>query len=201
MAKESNLKLGGYLAYTPRELAKLPEPVLRQEYNRLRKIALARGSALSRSEFADSAGARRIEGHFQLSASKLTKNELIYELNELATVTTSELTSVRALQRQRRESLATLKEHGYNIGRKDFAAFGRFMEQVREFYGRKNVDSPRAAEVFAIASKRGIPAEELLQNLDYWAEHSEQLKHSRRTNPDGSIRTAEDYRQLFGGIG
>ena len=200
MAKtHSTLRLGEWWAYTPYKLNQQSEATLRAEYARLRKIALARGKALARSEFAETKSAKRVIGQFKTPASKLSKRELVYELHELATVTTSQMTSVRGLQRQRRETLATLKLHGYNIKAKDLEKFGEFMEDLRDFYGRKALDSARAADLFAVAQKRGLSTEELYEDFDYWVEHTEQLKHSRIHNPDGSVRTANDYKLLFNG--
>ena len=197
--KNSNLRLGDWWDYTPYKLNQQSEAVLRAEYARLRKIANARGEALARSEFANTKSARRVIGKFKTPASKLSKRELVYELNELATVTTSQITSVRGLQKQRRETIATLKAHGYNIKPKDLEKFGEFMSALRDFYGRTQVDSPRSADLFAVAQRRGISTEELSADFNYWMEHTEQLKHARIHNPDGSRRTAHDYRMLFDG--
>ena len=197
--KNSNLRLGDWWDYTPYKLNQQSEATLRAEYTRLRKIANARAEALARSEFAGSKSAQRVIGKFKTPASKLSKRELVYELNELATVTTSQLTSVRGLQKQRRETIATLKSHGYNIKAKDIEKFGEFMDALRDFYGRTKIDSPRAAELFAIAQRRGISTEELSADFNYWIAHVDQLKHARIHNPDGSVRTAHDYRMLFDG--
>lgn len=197
--KNSNLRLGDWWDYTPYKLNQQSTATLRAEYARLRKIANARGEALARSEFADTKSAQRVIGKFKTPASKLSKRELVYELQELATVTTSQLTSVRGLQKQRRETIATLKSHGYNIKSKDLEKFGEFMEAIKDFYGRTRVDSPRAADLFAIAQRRGISNEELSADFNYWISHADQLKHSRIQNPDGSRRTAHDYRMLFDG--
>lgn len=198
--KNSNLRLGGWWDYTPYKLNQQSEAALRAEYARLRKIAIARGEALARSEFAETKSAKRVIGQFKTPASKLSKRDLVYGLHELATVTTSQMTSVRGLQRQRRETLATLKLHGYNIKPKDLEKFGEFMEDLRNFYGRKGFDSARTADLFATAQRRGISTEELYEDLDYWLVHREQLKHARIHNPDGSVRTAHDYRMLFDGV-
>ena len=178
--KNSNLRLGDWWDYTPYKLNQQSEAVLRAEYTRLRKIANARGAALARSEFAGAKSAQRVIGKFTTPASKLSKRELVYELNELATVTTSQLTSVRGLQKQRRETIATLKAHGYNIKAKDLEKFGEFMSALRDFYGRTQVDSPRSADLFAVAQRRGISTEELSADFNYWI-------------------TAHDYRMLFDG--
>ena len=195
--KNSNLRLGDWWDYTPYKLNQQSEAALRAEYARLRKIAIARGEALARSEFAETKSAKRVIGQFKTPASKLSKRDLVYGLHELATVTTSQMTSVRGLQRHRRETLATLKLRGYNIKAKDLEKFGEFMEDLRDFYGRKALDSPRAADLFAAAQRRGISNEELYEDFDYWLEHTEQLKHARIHNPDGSVRTAEDYKIAF----
>ena len=197
--KNSNLRLGDWWDYTPYKLNKQSEATLRAEYARLRKIALARGAALARSEFAETKSAQRVIGHFKTPASQLSKRELVYGLQELATVATSQMYSVRGLQRQRRETIATLKLHGYNIKPKDLEKFGEFMEALRDFYGRKALDSARTADLFAVAQRRGISNEELYEDFNYWLEHTEQLKHSRIHNPDGSVRTANDYKLLFNG--
>ena len=198
--KHSNLRLGDWWDYTPYKLNQQSEATLRAEYARLRKIALARGAALARSEFANTKCAQRVIGQFKTPASKLSKRELVYELHELATVTTSQMTSVRGLQKQRRETIATLKSHGYNIKPKDLEKYGEFMDALRDFYGRTSYDSPRSADLFAAAQRRGISTEELSEDFNYWMEHAEQLKHSRIHNPDGSRRTAHDYRMLFDGV-
>ena len=198
--KNSNLRLGEWWDYTPYKLNQQSEAALRAEYARLRKIAIARGEALARSEFAGTKSAQRVIGQFKTPASKLSKRELVYELHELATVTTSQMTSVRGLQRQRRETLATLKLHGYNIKAKDLEKFGEFMEDLRDFYGRKALDSAGAADLFAVAQRRGISTEELYEDFNYWIAHTDQLKHARIHNPDGSVRTAHDYRMLFGRV-
>ena len=197
--KNSKLRLGEWCDYPPYKLNQQSEAALRAEYARLRKIAIARGEALARSEFAETKSAKRVIGQFKTPASKLSKRELVYELHELATVTTSQMTSVRGLQRQRRETLATLKMHGYNIKAKDLEKFGEFMEDPRDFYGRKGLDGARAADLFAVAQRRGISTEELYEDFNYGLEHTEQLKHARIHNPDGSVRTAHDYKIALNG--
>lgn len=197
--KNSNLRLGDWWDYTPYKLNQQSEATLKAEYTRLRKIANARGEALARSDFADTKSAQRVIGKFKTPASQLSKRELVYELQELATVTTSQMTSVRGLQKYRRESIATLSAHGYNVKVKDFNDFGDFMEALRNFYGKGQFDSPRGADLFRIAQRKGISPDELSADFNFWMANQEKLKTQRVHNPDGSVRTAHDYRMLLDG--
>lgn len=196
--KKKTLRLGDYSVYYPANLAQLPAAELKQEYNRLRGLVQSRMEALSRSEFTDTQGYLKYKDRFSKPAGQLTHTELIYELSELATAATSAATSVRGLQRQRKETYETLKEHGYNIQKKDVKAFGEFMQAATDFYGSKVYDSPRVAELFAVARKKGLDPAELTDDLNYWQQHVDDLKHARKYNSaDHSLRTVEDYRQAI----
>ena len=72
------------------------------------------------------------------------------------------------------------------------------MEAVTEFYGKKMYDSPRVAELFSVAKKKGIDPAELTEDLNYWQAHVEDLRNAKRYNTaDHSPRTVEDYRQAI----
>ena len=79
--KKSNLRLGDWWDYAPYKLNQQSEAALRAEYARLRKIALARGAALARSEFAETKSAQYVIGQFKTPASKLSKRKIVYELH------------------------------------------------------------------------------------------------------------------------
>lgn len=192
------LRLGDYHSYVPSVLRERSDKALRDEYNRLRRIVNTRLEHLSKSEFAENSKAlRQYQGKFKQPASKVSKKDLPFLISELATAATSGNTSVQALRRQRRESIATLREHGYNIKTKDYAAFVEFMEAVRLQSAGRIYDSPRDAELFSVATKKGINPAELTEDLDYWRAHVEDLRYARRKDAGGNEKTIEDYKQAI----
>lgn len=192
------LKLGKYTVYQPSILEMIPDKDLRDEYNRLRNIYKKRSTAYERSEWADSEKYRQISGRYQEPAGKLSNEDLIMNLSEMASVLTFEMPGVKALQQQRSATLKTLMEHGYTgINKSNYEEFTRFMEAIREFSMGRATDSPRDAALFGIAERKGVDPDELLDDLDYWREHMFDLKYAKVHNGDGSVRTLEDYRQAI----
>lgn len=129
----AQLKLGKRYMYTPSYLDAFSDNELAEEYNRLRKIANKRLEALGRSEFATSQTYLVNKGQYEKTASQMaSRSELLRKLSAVGQMVGAKTGSVRGLQRQRADSVATLRESGYTfVTKKNFHLFLQFMEQWR----------------------------------------------------------------------
>lgn len=193
-----NLNLGDFNVYRTDFLMQVPAKLLQQEYARLRTIYNKRSAAMERSEFASNPRYNNVKGIRFNTPTNVKGVELAEATAELASILQWDLPGVAALKRQRAQNLRTLHEHGFkNINKDNYDDFVEFMEDVRSFYGTRAYDSDRVAELFNIAEKKGIDADDLQEDMDFWLENMDKLKYAKTHNADGSQRTAEDYRKAI----
>lgn len=129
---------------------------VRKEYSRLRSIWRKRYDRLLKSDYSDIniVKDRPIQRYKQLK--DITSDREIYHLlSELATIITSDRTTVTGLKKREKEQMqhindvygAELKTH------EDLLNFGRFMEQLRDFASDRIYDSDFAVELYSDGEK------------------------------------------------
>ena len=132
MAKRKNVDAltWQYDDYYPYKLEQLDERALKKEYSRLREIANRRLNRLQASEYKETDLAKEYAGGFAILADV---EDLPRELTKLARFVASERTSVTGLKRIEKQTVETLKEHGYDfVNTKNVRQFGAFMEEMRQ---------------------------------------------------------------------
>lgn len=129
---------------------------VRKEYSRLRSIWRKRYERLLKSDYKDInlVKDRPIQRYKQLK--DITSDREIYHLlSELATIITSDRTTVTGLKKQEKQQMQHLN-HVYGTELKtheDLLNFGRFMEQLRDFTSDRIYDSDFAVDLYSDGEK------------------------------------------------
>lgn len=156
---------------------------IRDEYTRLRKIAISRLSRIAESEYADSETYRRNINQYK-PVSELSPGELksyFYNLSRMIGAETGSLTGLRRADARRVE---TLQDRGYEfVNRKNVRQFGEFMEEWRVREELKGFSSEQVAELYGETIRRKIPPEKIQQEFEYWLENQDEMERMpRRVN-------------------
>lgn len=129
---------------------------VRKEYSRLRSIWRKRYERLMKSDYKDInlVKDRPIQRYKQLK--DITSDREIYHLlSELATIISSDRTTVTGLKKQEKEQMQHINDiYGTELKtHEDLLNFGRFMEQIRDFASDRIYDSDFAAELYSEGEK------------------------------------------------
>ena len=111
-------------SYTPEGAKLLTERNLREEYSRLRSIAVKRLHRLGTSEWNDTDLYLRSKSKFKKLKDIKNERELRYLFSDLHYFLASPRSSVTGLNKIRKQSLDTLHSHGYKfVTKKNFIKF------------------------------------------------------------------------------
>lgn len=129
---------------------------VRKEYSRLRSIWRKRYERLLKSDYKDInlVKDRPIQRYKQLK--DITSDREIYHLlSELATIITSDRTTVTGLKKQEKQQMQHINDmYGTELKtHEDLLNFGRFMEQLRDFASDRIYDSDFAVELYSDGEK------------------------------------------------
>lgn len=129
---------------------------VRKEYSRLRSIWRKRYERLLKSDYKDInlVKDRPIQRYKQLK--DITSDREIYHLlSELATIITSDRTTVTGLKKQEKQQMQHINDmYGTELKtHEDLLNFGRFMEQLRGFASDRIYDSDFAVELYSDGEK------------------------------------------------
>ena len=161
-----------FTTYTPIGLKKLGEVEVRKEYSRLRSIAIKRLKRLSESEFSKSNAYQQNVGKFPKISDIKTEGELRYRLINLVRFTTSPMSTIRGQRANIRQTVITLKEHGYDfVTSQNLPKFGEFMDYARSVLGGILYDSERIANLFSDNAEKS--PDDLKKLFDRWLDKQE----------------------------
>ena len=182
-------------SYTPEGAKQLTDRNLREEYSRLRSIAVKRLQRLGNSEWNDTDLYLRSKNKFKKLKDIKNERELRYLFSDLHYFLESPRSSVTGLDKIRRKSLDTLHAHGYEfVTKKNFREFGRFMEWAREHAQAYMYDSERVANIFnEISVKRNLSQQEIESAFRSWSRRERKLQKIRNLNPRTSQEIFEKY--------
>lgn len=182
-------------SYTPEGSKQLTERNLREEYSRLRSIAVKRLQRLGNSEWNDTDLYLRSKNKFKKLKDIKNERELRYLFSDLHYFLESPRSSVTGLDKIRRQSLDTLHTHGYEfVTKKNFRDFGRFMEWAREHAQAYMYDSDRVANAYnELAVKRNLSQQEIESAFRAWSRRERKLQKIRNLNPRTSQEIFEKY--------
>lgn len=129
---------------------------VRKEYSRLRSIWRKRYERLLKSDYKDInlVKDRPIQRYKQLK--DITSDREIYHLlSELATIITSDRTTVTGLKKQEKQQMEHINDvYGTELKtHEDLLNFGRFMEQLRDFASDRIYDSDFAVDLYSDGEK------------------------------------------------
>lgn len=129
---------------------------VRKEYSRLRSIWRKRYERLLKSEYKDInlVKDRPIKRYKQLK--DITSDREIYHLlSELATIISSDRTSITGLKKREKEQMQHLNDvYGTDLKtHEDLLNFSKFMEQLRDFASDRIYDSDFAVDLYSEGEK------------------------------------------------
>ena len=131
-----------YLDLNPQKISEMDEREKRRAYSELRSIARKRADRLEAAGFE----AQRFN-----PVNQVDKDDLDYELAEVAYYLNSPGSSVKIAKKEREQ--ATMAARGYHIS--DYSKFGKFMDSMRYRYrNRKMPDSGIFADIYQQAERR-----------------------------------------------
>lgn len=182
-------------SYTPEGAKQLTERNLREEYSRLRSIAVKRLQRLGNSEWNDTDLYLRSKNKFKKLKDIKNERELRYLFSDLHYFLESPRSSVTGLDKIRKQSLDTLHQHGYDfVTKKNFRDFGRFMEWAREHAQAYMYDSDRVANAYnEFAVKRNLSQQEIESAFRAWSRRERKLQKIRNMNPRTSQEIFDKY--------
>ena len=215
---EIELRLGtGELDfYNPISLRSIPEEDLRAEYRRLRKIAMDRFRRIRKSpDFADSAVLKNNEYLLRTPASKVKESDLRSGLSSLASLTSSHMSTLSGLRRQRDITLENFKEAGYTgITKANWGDFQKFMKATQVFrlaylpYPKKSasseaVEAARSVrpELFNLQQSSNISIAAIQKNFEFFKNNLDQIKEAADAGllkPKSRPYSANDVRRALG---
>lgn len=168
-SRQAKLAFGSRGAYSIESLesGQFTEKELRQEYSRLRSIALKRFQRLESSEFANEGTVPynyRPEQYPTLR--NMEEGKLPTLLRDLAAVVSSRRSTIYGLQDIRSESVETIHEHGISwVTEANWKSFGEFMKQARAMTIGRMFDSDRAVDIFVESTYAGNTSESLYESF------------------------------------
>lgn len=147
--------------FTPKEA--------RAEYARLRAIAVKR---LQRLEAArpESKIVSKFKGQFQPLTRGASERTVYKALQDVARFASAKSYSISGLKESERKAAETLREHGYDIDKKDIKEFGEFMGAVKTGGQNKGYDSERLVEFFKKAKDKKLDPVSLGKHFNFWME-------------------------------
>lgn len=147
--------------YTPRALRKNLTPAqARQEYSRLRSIALKRIQRFEGTEYSDAQILREFPASHFLKVSDIHNDRVLYYLlADTARFLKSKRSTISGQKEIEKKTLETLRRRNYGfVTPVNLRDFGRYMELVKAQSTATYFDSIRAAELFrdALEDRKSI---------------------------------------------
>lgn len=186
---------------------------LRKEYSRLRQVANKRLSRMKGTKYESSntyqynAGKygtlEQIEKEATKHTQKMTEEarqkyvdlQTAKKMHDLYVFLTAKTGSIRGMQRAEKQMIDTFHERGLIFITKDnIGQFAKYMEHLRALHKGRQFDSERAAEVFGIATKKGINPQEIAADYEFWNKNAEELASLPKIK-NVKNRTAEEYKK------
>jgi hypothetical protein len=178
--------------YTPDGAKSLTDRNLRKEYSRLRGIARKRLERFEGTEWTDSEVYKINNDKYKPLSEIKSDRELRHLFSEVARFTISATGSVSGLERQRRQTLESLHDRGYDfVNKSNFRPFVEFMQYARTANLGRMYDSKRIADFYEATEKKGLSNEELQGAYRSWSRNQNKLKKIQNINP----RNSSMYRQ------
>lgn len=166
-----------------------PEQV-KQEYTRLRRIALKRIARLKADGVYYTKYIKSVERKLKPASDIKDYYHLAQSLLQLDWFLTSRYSSLREQRKISRKIAKKLQAHGYDVKEKDLQKFGDFMEFVRTVTDEAVYDSESAANFYE--NNAGVTLQTLKRR---W-------KNANQSKPDGAktALSASTARKAFSGM-
>lgn len=129
---------------------------VRKEYSRLRSIWRKRYERFLKSDYKDiNLVKERPIQRYKRSKDITSDREMYHLLSELATIISSERTTITGLKKREKEQMEHINDvYGTELKtHEDLLIFGRFMEQLRDFASDRIYDSDFAVDLYSDGEK------------------------------------------------
>lgn len=159
-----------------RTMAELKQQYVKQSYEARRRYkelqARFPGSEVVQRRAGDFKPLRQLKG--------ITKKELAMELSDVTRFLSSGSSRVEEYEEVRKQTVKSFHDNDYDyVTLKNLDPMMQFLEDARQKHLAAIYDSKRLVIVFTRAVKRGLTREQVLGNIEYWAEHSDGTKAAR----------------------
>lgn len=151
-----------------RTMAELKQQYVKQSYEARRRF-----KALQ-AKYPGSEVVQRRQGDFKpLRQMKgITKKELAMELSDVTRFLSSGSSRVDEYEEVRKQTVKSFNDNSYKyVTEQNLDPLIQFLEDARQKHLAAIYDSKRLVIVFNRAVKRGLTREQVLGNIEYWAEH------------------------------
>ena len=185
--KKSPWNYNDYQPSMSRLLEKHTEQEIKREYVRLQKIAAKRIEEMGQTEFAETKTYQRNKDRFK-PLEELESGELAKALADVHAFTEMQRSTVAGMQKERRDKLKTLKEHGYTfVNKGNFNEFTSFLEERTVKVKGKLYGSDDVAKMWKTTRRKGMTTEQIRKHFDWYVENSKLVNKSKldseRINP------------------
>lgn len=151
-----------------RTLAELKQQYVKQSYEARRRYkqlqAKYPGSEIVQRHQGDFKPLRQMKG--------ISKSDLAKELSDVTRFLSASSSRVNEYEQVRSDTVETFHRHGFeDVTEKNLDPLIQFLEDARQRHLATIYGSEQLVETFQRAQKRGLSREQLLGNIEYWAEH------------------------------
>ena len=182
MAKNDITKPKSYERFTPYKIQKMSESQIRREYSKLRSIANKRLSRMSKLNI----GMKAREG-FRFPTIKEIEGS-IYSVGSMLADVSKWVSDYRSSVTGEKQFLNDFQEMFTEKGYGDLVETPeqiyttiKFLESIREDYNDQLLPSGDALDALQQAERLKIPHEVLLENIDLFVEHLDDLENVQPT--------------------
>lgn len=175
------------------------DKTIKEEYNRLRKIANGRLQRLKASEFSNSEYVKRYKNGFKPVSKFENMAELRAGLAEVARYVSAQTSKVTGQQAYRKKALKTLHEHGYTfVNKGNFVEFGQFMEAWRAEKELHSYGSVAAAELYEQVKQKELSIEQVKDKFGEYLSNLKKLQAMDKQTSDGKPWSNKEYEKALG---
>ena len=186
----------------------LSDTELRKEYSRARSAANKRIKRLKQTEFGNMSDAvvNHPEG-FRPIKDLTDRRELIREMSDVHRFLTSDYSTVYGQETLMLTNIGTMWWHGYPeelINPKTYKSVMDFLEDARSRVTASGYGSEFILELYEAHERLRLTSASLLKDMDYWAEHLNQLQSLTKEDLDAKLnrtgnarRSADNIKRLI----
>ena len=174
---------------------------LRREYSKLAYKARQRLGAIERTFGSKAEVVQRHSGDFGTlgSLGKVNRTQLAQELAATRRFLASGSSRVREYAQVRQNAIESFHRSGYDfVNDSNLDDLYQFLEDARARHLGSIYGSDQLVETFERAQKRGLTSEQLLGNIEYWAENAPKkpkLYKSRSSSREDFVEASKKWIQ------
>ena len=174
---------------------------LRREYSKLAYKARQRLAAIEKAFGSKAEIVQRRKGDFGTltSLGKVNRAQISAELADVRRFLASGSSRVSEYAQVRQNAIESFHRSGYEfVNEKNLDDLYQFLEDARARHIGSIYGSDQLIETFERAQKRGLTSEQLLGNIEYWAENAPKrptLYASRRSSREDFVEASKKWIQ------